>query len=98
MFDANNSFSVHPGSRGNWTRVETTLYSSGEGLSIDRSTCLRAPVKTFGRFSVRGPAAWRKDGGTEKNSNTMYGACKALPHDPNPSVRQQQPAHTVRIL
>src|ERR1700741_1997925 len=34
--------------------------------------------KTFGRFSVRGPAAWRKDGGTGKNSNTMRSACKGL--------------------
>ena len=30
---------------------------------------------------VRGPAAWRKDGGTEKNSNTMFIACKALRHN-----------------
>ena len=51
----------------------------GEGLSSDRSTFIRSPVKTFGRFSVRGPAAWRKDGGTGKNSNTMCGACKDLP-------------------
>src|SRR5216684_5920423 len=43
----------------------------GEGLWNDRSTRHGSPVKTFGRFSVRGPAAWRKDGGTEKNSNTM---------------------------
>src|SRR5207245_1164345 len=50
----------------------------GEGLSSDKSTFLRLPVKTFGRFSVRGPAAWRKDGGTEKNSNTMRNGCKAL--------------------
>src|SRR5438477_7690508 len=53
----------------------------GEGLSSDRSTLVRSPVKTFGRFSVRGPAAWRKDGGTGKNSNTMYGACKDLPYE-----------------
>src|SRR5438067_4218402 len=53
----------------------------GEGLSSDRSTFLRSPVKTFGRFSVRGPAAWRKDGGTGENSNTMYGACKDLPYE-----------------
>src|SRR5713226_9425192 len=50
----------------------------GEGLWSDRSTLHRSPVKTFGRFSVRGPAAWRKDGGTEKNSNTMRSACKAF--------------------
>ncbi len=50
----------------------------GEGLWFDRSTLQGSPVKTFGRFSVRGPAAWRKDGGTGKNSNTMCGACKAL--------------------
>src|SRR5580693_5236754 len=41
----------------------------GEGLWSDKTTVLRLPVKTFGRFSVRGPAAWRKDGGTGKNSN-----------------------------
>jgi hypothetical protein len=49
----------------------------GEGLWNDRSTHVWSPVKTFGRFSVRGPAAWRKDGGTGKNSNTMFAACKA---------------------
>src|SRR5713101_2670940 len=53
----------------------------GEGLWSDRSTLVGSPVKTFGRFSVRGPAAWRKDGGTGKNSNTMRNACKALRHD-----------------
>src|SRR5882757_2172965 len=53
----------------------------GEGLWFNRSTVHRSPVKTFGRFSVRGPAAWRKDGGTGKNSNTMYSACKALPYN-----------------
>src|SRR6266849_3777464 len=52
----------------------------GEGLSSDRSTLHGSPVKTFGRFSVRGPAAWRKDGGTEKNSNTMRTSCKDLPY------------------
>src|SRR6267143_685110 len=50
----------------------------GEGLWSDRSTHSRSPAKTFGRFSVRGPAAWRKDGGTEKNSNTTHTACKEL--------------------
>jgi len=50
----------------------------GEGLCGDRSTLHRSPVKTFGRFSVRGPAAWRKDGGTGKNNNTMRGTCKAF--------------------
>src|ERR1700719_2363835 len=50
----------------------------GEGLRNDRPTLHGSPVKTFGRFSVRGPAAWRKDGGTEKNTNTMRNACKGL--------------------
>src|SRR5439155_400384 len=31
----------------------------GEGLSSDRPTHLGSPAKTFGRFSVRGLAAWR---------------------------------------
>src|SRR6266700_2845533 len=55
----------------------------GEGLSIvGLILCTqRSPAKTVGRFSVRGPAAWRKDGGTEKNSNTMRTGCKALPYD-----------------
>jgi len=56
-------------------------FLEGEGLWSDRSTLVGSPVKTFGRFSVRGPAAWRKDGGTGKNSNTMRNACKALRHD-----------------
>jgi hypothetical protein len=46
--------------------------------SIPRT--LGSPADTFGRFSVRGPAAWRKDGGTGKNSNTMRKQCKALRH------------------
>src|SRR5712692_7944514 len=50
----------------------------GEGLWSHRSALLGSPAKTFGRFSVRGPAAWRKDGGTGKNTNTMRRACKAL--------------------
>src|SRR5712664_4263812 len=54
------------------------FFPRGEGLWNDRSTLLGARGKTFGRFSVRGPAAWRKDGGTGKNSNTMRIACKAL--------------------
>src|SRR5713101_1558877 len=53
----------------------------GEGLWSDRSTLHRSPVKTFGRFSVRGPAAWRKDGGTGKNCNMRRIACKDLRHD-----------------
>src|SRR5258708_39978532 len=56
----------------------------GEGLWFNRSTVHRSPVKTFGRFSVRGPAAWRKDGGTGKNSNTMHSACKALRYNSPP--------------
>src|SRR6266481_6329239 len=41
----------------------------GEGLSSNRSIprTLGSPADTFGRFPVRGPAAWRKDGGTGKN-------------------------------
>src|SRR5258708_26516590 len=54
----------------------------GEGLWSHRSTLLGSPAKTFGRFSVRGPAAWRKDGGTGKNSNTMRRTCKALRNTP----------------
>src|SRR6266436_5246859 len=53
----------------------------GEGLWSDKSTLHGSPVKTFGRFSVRGPAAWRKDGGTGKNSNTTRSTCKALPYN-----------------
>src|SRR6266851_1322576 len=54
----------------------------GEGLSSNRSIprTLGSPADTFGRFSVRGPAAWRKDGGTGKNSNTMSKPCKAFRH------------------
>src|SRR5258707_3043751 len=60
-------------------REERRLFvPRGEGLWSDRSTLLGSSVKTLGRFSVRGPAAWRKDGGTGKNSNTMRTACKAL--------------------
>ena len=63
-------------------REERRLFvPRGEGLWSDRSTLLGSSVKTFGRFSVRGPAAWRKDGGTGKNSNTMRTACKALRYD-----------------
>src|ERR1700682_340672 len=63
-------------------REERQLFvPRGEGLWSDRSTHLGSSVKTFGRFSVRGPAAWRKDGGTGKNSNTMRTACKALRYD-----------------
>src|SRR6266481_2452460 len=60
-------------------REERRLFvPRGEGLWSDRSTLLGSSVKTLGRFSVRGPAAWRKDGGTGENSNTMRTACKAL--------------------
>src|SRR5712664_113965 len=54
----------------------------GEGLSSNRSIpkTLGSPADTFGRFSVRGPAAWRKDGGTGKNSNTARKPCKAFRH------------------
>src|SRR6266481_2597186 len=54
----------------------------GEGLSSNRSIprTLGSPADTFGRFSVRGPAAWRKDGGTGKNSNTTRKPCKAFRH------------------
>src|SRR5260370_35923264 len=53
----------------------------GEGLWSDRSTHLRSPVKTFGRFSGRGPAACLMDGGAGKNTNTMRTACKDLPYN-----------------
>jgi hypothetical protein len=45
-----------------------------------KSTRLGSPSKTCGRFSIRGPAAWRKDGGTGKNTNTMFLSCLALPY------------------
>ena len=38
----------------------------GEGLSSDKSTLHGSPAKTFGRFSVRGPAAWRRMAVREK--------------------------------
>src|SRR6266478_5070603 len=52
----------------------------GEGSSSNRSArnAPGLPAATFGRFSVRGPAAWRKDGGTRKNTNMMLCLCKAL--------------------
>src|SRR5713226_2242189 len=49
-----------------------------EGVTVDDNpTVTRSPVKTFGRFSIRGPAAWRVDGGTGKNTNTIPRCCKA---------------------
>ena len=38
----------------------------GEGLWRDKPTKLRSRGETFSSFSVRGPAAWRLDGGTTK--------------------------------
>src|SRR5882724_9580673 len=69
--------------RGNRTRGETALYSSRGGTFERRANPVQTEItrKTFGRFSVRGPAAWRKDGGTGKNSNTMCSACKDLPYN-----------------
>src|SRR5271170_3718465 len=52
----------------------------GEGLSSDKSTGLRPLRQTCGRFSVRGPAAWRVDGGTEKKITTSILECKGLPN------------------
>lgn len=52
----------------------------GEGLSSDKSTGLRSLRQTCGRFSVRGPAAWRVDGGTEKKRITGFAKCKELPN------------------
>src|SRR6267378_2523391 len=72
-------------------REERRLFvPRGEGLWSDRSTLLGSSVKTFGRFSVRGPAAWRKDGGTGKNSNTMRSACKALRYNLWPVCRRHK--------
>jgi hypothetical protein len=50
----------------------------GEGLSSDKSTDLRSLRQTCGRFSVRGPAAWRVDGGTGKKITTSILECKGL--------------------
>jgi len=39
------------------------LEGRGFERQLDR---VRSPDKTIGRFSIRGPAAWRKDGGSGK--------------------------------
>jgi hypothetical protein len=39
---------------------------------------LRSLRQTCGRFSVRGPAAWRVDGGTGKKITTSILECKGL--------------------
>src|SRR6266478_1644718 len=81
-FDANNNRSVYPGPWQSSARRDGVIFLEGRGFRASSESRVNGDrPKTFGRFSVRGPAAWRKDGGTEKNSNTMYGACKALPHD-----------------
>ena len=66
--------------RGKTREKRRRFVPRGEGLSSNRSIpeTQGSPADTFGRFSVRGPAAWRKDGGTGKNCNTMCKACKAL--------------------
>src|SRR2546430_13225407 len=51
----------------------------GEGLSSDRPTFLRSPVKTFGRFSVRGPAAWRRMAVREKTVTRCTARVKPYP-------------------
>src|SRR6267378_2424323 len=70
----------------------------GEGLWSDRPTHLGLPAKTFGRFSVRGLAAWRKDGGTEKNTNTMRTACKALRYDLWPVCQRHKRSSNARCV
>src|SRR5580693_7862094 len=66
------------GARGK-TRVERRRFvPRGEGLSSDKSTGLRSLRQTCGRFSVRGPAAWRVDGGTGKKITTGIPECKGL--------------------
>src|SRR5439155_154026 len=52
--------------------------SRGEGSSSNRSArnTPGLPAATFGRFSVRGPAAWRKDGGTEKTLTRCFACVK----------------------
>ena len=50
----------------------------GEGLWIDKPTGTRSLRQTCGRFSVRGPAAWRVDGGTGKKRITAFVECKEL--------------------
>jgi hypothetical protein len=63
------------------TRVERRRIDPlGEGLSSDKSTALRSLRQTSGRFSVRGPAAWRVDGGTGKKITTRNLECKGLPN------------------
>ena len=71
-------FTIRAGGK---TRGERRHYiPRGEGCSGNRSArnTPGLPAATFGRFSVRGPAAWRKDGGTRKNTNMMLCLCKAL--------------------
>ena len=61
------------------TRVKRRrIVPRGEGLSSDKSTGLRSLRQTCGRFSVRGPAAWRVDGGTEKKITMSIPECKGL--------------------
>src|SRR5271165_162248 len=61
------------------TRVKRRrIVPRGEGLSSDKSTGLRSLRQTCGRFSVRGPAAWRVDGGTEKKITMSIPKCKGL--------------------
>src|SRR5260370_27368029 len=49
---------------GQKTREESRRFvPRGEALCTDRATHIGLPAKTFGRFSVRSPAAWRKGWG-----------------------------------
>jgi hypothetical protein len=77
-FDADREYSQHNRDQGQNTRAKTTLCSSRGGLSSDKSTGLRSLRQTCGRFSVRGPAAWRVDGGTGKKITTSIMECKGL--------------------
>src|SRR5207302_9089481 len=64
-------------------------FPRGEGLSSDKSTFLRLPVKTFGRFSVRGPAAWRRMAVREKTVTRCTARVKAYPSDCGPTLTSQ---------
>jgi len=71
---------VHPGARHSSVQQETSIFSVGKKvrrLQSDRDAVARQNVWQVLDQSL---AAWRVNGGTGKNTNTIPSPCKAYPY------------------
>src|SRR6266571_3728595 len=69
-------FTIRPGGKTRGERRHCIPREEGSSSNRSARNTPELPAATFGRFSIRGPAAWRKDGGTKKTLTRCFACVK----------------------